>query len=168
METFHIVWIEGFELPQTLILHCFSFLFVINYYNKQLEYQNYHLWNWNWPLYCNKPLVVMMLHIAPNWWFNWKTHKHFVNIYALKILSPKFYTKCMEGGWEWCKVQLRHCKLKSICWHDKVMLNECKFEINIISMFSQFDVSKNKFSWVLKMFFSSSQNIHFRFWLGLD
>jgi hypothetical protein len=31
----------------------------------------------------------------------------------------------MEGGWKWCKVQLRHCKLKSICRHDKVMSNEC-------------------------------------------
>ncbi len=46
-------------------------------------------------------------------------------IYGFKILSPKFYTKRMEGGWKWCKVQLRHCKLKSICRHDKVMSNEC-------------------------------------------
>jgi len=79
-----------------------------------------------------KPLVVIMLQITPDDGLIEKLI-NILLLYAFKILSPtKFYTKCMEGGWKWCKVQLRHCKLKSICRHDKAMLNECKFEINII------------------------------------
>jgi hypothetical protein len=61
-------------------------------------------------------------------------------------------------------MMLRHCKLKSICQHDKVMLNECKFEINIILMFSQFDVSKINLVGFLKCSFQ----VHKTSILGLD